>query len=58
MSTGKAREYVGQKGDWVGIVPDPEGRRCDACGYLLVVDCAGLACDYCWRVAHNGGEVL
>jgi hypothetical protein len=50
MSTDKAQNQIDvQCGDWSGTYPDPEGRTCDMCGSLLVVDCAGLVCDYCWR---------
>ena len=43
-------------GDWAGVVPDPEGRLCDDCGHPMIIDCAGLACDHCWRVAADGGD--
>jgi hypothetical protein len=39
-----------------GVVPDAQGRTCGTCGSVLVRDMAGLACDYCWRVAGDEFE--
>ena len=47
-------DTMSHSGDWAGNYPDPEGRTCDVCHSILVIDCAGLTCDYCWRVADGG----
>lgn len=49
---------MSRDGDWAGTYPDPEGRICEECHNMLSIDCAGLVCDWCWRLAdaEYGGD--